>query len=42
VLCGPGSRLRLASVAVELAINEIYRKVSSLDQLPVGVSTPLI
>jgi hypothetical protein len=41
VWCGPGSRLRLASVAGELAINEIYRKVSSLDQLPVGVSTPL-
>jgi hypothetical protein len=41
VLCGPGSRLRLACVAGELAINEIYRKVSSLDQLPVGVSRPL-
>jgi hypothetical protein len=36
VLCGPGSRLRLASVA----INEIYERVSSLDQRPVGVSTP--
>jgi Uma2 family endonuclease len=42
VLCehGPGSRLRLACVADELAIDEIYRKVSSLDQLPIGVSTP--
>lgn len=36
---GPGSRLRLARVAGELAIDEIHRKVSSLDQLPVGVST---
>jgi hypothetical protein len=36
---GPGSRLRLASVAGELAIDEIYRNVSSRDQLPVGVST---
>jgi Uma2 family endonuclease len=36
---GPGSRLRLASVAGELAIDEIYRKVSSLDQVPVRVST---
>jgi Uma2 family endonuclease len=36
---GPGSPLRLASVAGELAIDEIYRKVSSLDQLPVSVST---
>jgi len=36
---GPGSRLRPASVAGELAIDEIYRKVLSLDQLPVSVST---
>jgi Uma2 family endonuclease len=41
VLCehGPGSRPQLGSVAGELAIDDIPRKVSSLDQLPVGVST---
>jgi hypothetical protein len=32
----PSSRLRLARVAGELAIDEIHRTVSSLDQLPVA------
>jgi hypothetical protein len=36
---GPGSRLRPARGAGEIAIDEIYRKVSSLDHLPVSVST---
>jgi hypothetical protein len=36
---GPGSRLRPASGAGEIAIDEIYRKVPSLDHLPVSVST---
>lgn len=36
---GPGSRRRPASGAGEIAIDEIYRKVSSLDHLPVSVST---
>jgi hypothetical protein len=35
---GPGSRLRPASGAGEIAIDEIYRKVSSLDHLLVSVS----
>ena len=33
---GPGSRLRLTSVAGEIAIDEIYRKVAMPDQVPVG------